>query len=72
MKAVKEQTKSVREVKEESSYAYRSNSFINFLLWRARSTIGALPAFIFCGFLGFLGVAAAMAGASFDWHSIIT
>ncbi len=36
------------------------------------AAIGALPAFIFCGFLGFLGVAAAMAGASFDWHSIIT
>lgn len=36
------------------------------------AAIGALPAFIFCGFLGFVGVAAAMSGSTFDWHSIIT
>lgn len=34
--------------------------------------IGALPAFIFTGFTGLIGVALAMSGSSFDWLGTVT
>lgn len=36
------------------------------------AALGALPAFILCGFVGLVGVAAGMAGSTFNWHQLVT
>jgi hypothetical protein len=36
------------------------------------AAIGGLPSFAFCGLIGLVGVAAGMAGSTFDWHGLVT